>query len=40
MKHGIELFFDTSNAVEIYLENDETKRLDDVRLESIKDLKD
>ena len=39
VKHGVELFFDTSTAAEIYLENDETRRLDDVRLETLKDLK-
>lgn len=40
VKYGIELFFATSNSVEIYDETDEHSRLADVWLETIKDLKD
>ncbi|UTW63224.1 hypothetical protein KFE98_03445 [bacterium SCSIO 12741] len=37
-KDGIELFFDQSNYIEIYPENDSTHRLDEMRIHSQKDL--
>ena len=39
VKNGYEIFWDTSNAVEIYLENDNKNRLEDVRIETLDELK-
>lgn len=38
VKYGIEIFFDNSTAVEIYLSNDNSKRLDELRIHTIADL--
>ena len=38
VKFGIELFFDNSDAVEIYPEDEISRRLADVRISTIADL--
>jgi uncharacterized protein YdeI (YjbR/CyaY-like superfamily) len=38
IKNGFEIFGDTSNAVEIYPDNDNKKRLFDIRIETIDEL--
>jgi hypothetical protein len=38
IKNGYEIFWDNSNAVEIYPENDNKRRLEDVRIETLDDL--
>ena len=38
VKYGIEIFFDNSTAVEIYPSNDNSRRLDDLRIHTVADL--
>jgi uncharacterized protein YdeI (YjbR/CyaY-like superfamily) len=38
VKNGYEMFWDNSHAVEVYPENDNKKRLFDIRIETIDEL--
>ena len=38
VQYGIELFFDNSNAVEVYPSSDSSRRLGDFRIRTVADL--